>query len=59
MTESKTTLDEAKELLRGCVNQFRSYEKLHHAKGTPEAEEKALINGAIADTLDEFLRRNP
>lgn len=41
--------------LENCATVFRQYEKLHHEKGTPEAEVKAMMNGLLAQMAEKAL----
>lgn len=44
------------EMLRVCRVQFRDYEHQHRAKGTPEADVKAKVNGDLAAKIDDVIR---
>lgn len=48
--------EEAENLLAECAKQFRFYEASHQAKCTPEGYEKAAVNRAIAQKIEEFIR---
>jgi hypothetical protein len=43
------------DLLADAARQFRLYEELHRAKGTPDAYEKSKVNGAFAHRIECFL----
>lgn len=43
------------ELLDEAAQTFRRYEAIHRAKGTPEAEEKAKANAALAAKIEAAL----
>lgn len=51
--------ESAHQLLVECAVKFREYEALHRAKGTEDAESKAVRNGEIASRIEEHLRSTP
>lgn len=46
---------DARALLDKAAKQFRFYEEQHMAKKTPEAYEKAKVNGALAHEIECYL----
>lgn len=47
------------EALTAAAQQFRAYQALHEAKGTPEAAEKAEINQQMAEMCETVVRARP
>lgn len=43
--------------LTTCAQQFEFYEQHHRAKGTPDADAKANVNRALADSVRALLAR--
>jgi hypothetical protein len=48
LDEQDALLEAAADAITTCGKQFRFYETQHRDKGTPEADDKAVVNGAFA-----------
>lgn len=49
-------LERMQAALRKARDTFKEYARLHKAKRTPEGDEKAAANQALADELNEVLK---
>lgn len=45
------------EMLRLCASQFRAYERMHRAKKTPDADEKAEVNAKMASGCEAAIAK--
>jgi hypothetical protein len=50
---------ELRAMLERCASQFHFYEAQHNAKGTPEADEKAKVNGGFVSDIRQLLDGGP
>lgn len=44
----------AKEMIKSAARQFREYERIHKAKGTPDGDIKAAANAHLAKQFEDF-----